>query len=455
MVSTMDRLQPIERPEALFDFVTDTDRGESVVFVGRDTELRRLGGYLRSLQNKFAMEGSHRGDGHTVLFEACPGMGKTALLAQFRHRAELAGLPAIRITHRHLTSFEAFASRLKAGLDSTVRRNRNAAAVRVAKALLPGVNAMFGADAAEATAAATIAVELLSHAGQVLKRYRRPPLAITIDEAALLDERHRDVLVEMHEGTLDWPILPVLAGTHGARQALKRAGVYRLGRERHVGLECLLKHNAHLAFPALCDVFGIGLEPDDVERWASRIATDSNGFPQHVNVGLVSAAEELLAANEQGRAPDIKRAAAQAARRRDGRLPGPSRWRIAPIWNRVGGRHQSDSETLARKSAQECGRSGILVRRKQRSCRPPTTAPASRRGIPSDNTRHRKRRVPTGRRRFPGAIDPVDGSVHRTHLRRTGRAGSLDRRRRPAALGLWTAHRTHTIGPRATSAPVG
>ena len=317
MVSTMDRPQPIERPEELFDFVTDTDRGESVVFVGRDTELRRLGGYLRSLQNKFAMEGSHRGDGHTVLFEACPGMGKTALLAQFRHRAELAGLPAIRITHRHLTSFEAFASRLKAGLDSTVRRNRNAAAVRVAKALLPGVNAMFGADAAEATAAATIAVELLSHAGQVLKRDRRPPLAITIDEAALLDERHRDVLVEMHEGTLDWPILPVLAGTHGARQALKRAGVYRLGRERHVGLECLLKHNAHLAFPALCDVFGIGLEPDDVERWASRIATDSNGFPQHVNVGLVSAAEELLAANEQGRAPDIKRAAAQAAHRRD------------------------------------------------------------------------------------------------------------------------------------------
>ena len=295
MVSTMDRLQPIERPEALFDFVTDTDRGESVVFVGRDTELRRLGGYLRSLQNKFAMEGSHRGDGHTVLFEACPGMGKTALLAQFRHRAELAGLPAIRITHRHLTSFEAFASRLKAGLDSTVRRNRNAAAVRVGK-----------------------------------------------------PHRHRQQRVP---------------STRKRRPGERRRRTARGQRAR------------------------------------------------------------ARAGHQAGR-----RTSRPPPRRR---LPGPSRWRIAPIWNRVGGRRQSDSETLARKSSQECGRSGILVRRKQRSCRPPTTAPASRRGIPSDNTRHRKRRVPTGRRRFPGAIDPVDGSVHRTHLRRTGRAGPLDCRRRP------------------------
>ena len=306
---------PVEDPEGLFDFTATTDRGESGVFVGRDAELKRLDGYLRVLRGH--AEDVPPGDGHTVLFEACPGMGKTALLARFRDRAERAGLPAIRVTHRHLTSFEAFASRLKSGLDSTVRRNRNAATVRVAKALLPGVGALFGADTADAANVAGAAIEALSQVGRAMKGDDRPPLAITIDESALLDKRHQDVMVELHEATLGWPILPVLAGTYGAREALKRAGVYRIGRGRHEELGRLAEREARLAFPALCARFGIGMTPDETERWADRLAVDSGGFPQHLNVGLVSAAEELLDANEQGRAPDIGRAAAQAAGRRD------------------------------------------------------------------------------------------------------------------------------------------
>lgn len=308
---------PIEHPEALFDFTTDTDRGESAVFVGRDAELRRLDGYLRQLRNKSAMAGTHLGDGRTVLFEACPGMGKTALLAQFRKHAEQSGMPAIRLTHHDLTSFAALASRLKAGLDSTVRRNRNATAVRVANALLQGAAALFGPDASEAAAAAAAAIKSLAQAGSAPREDRLPPLAVTVDEAALLDKRHGDVLVQLHEATLDWPILPVLAGTCGARGATKTAGVYRLGRDRGIPLGRLPEHEARQAFPALCDRFGIGLEPDEIERWADRIAAGSQGFPQHLNVGLVSAAEELLDANGQGRAPDIERAAAQASRRRD------------------------------------------------------------------------------------------------------------------------------------------
>lgn len=307
---------PIEDPESLFDFTTTIDRGESAVFVGRDAELKRLDGYLRVSRNKFAGD-FPTGDGHTVLFEACPGMGKTALLARFRDRAERAGVPSIRVTHRHLSSFEAFASRLKAGLNSTVRRNRNAAAVRVAKALLPGAATVFGSDASKAATATAAAIESLARAGNALQQDRRPPLAITIDEAALLDERHRDVMVEIHEATLGWPILPVLAGTYGAREALKRAGVYRLGRGRHEELGCLPGHEARLAFPALCNRFGIRLAPDEIERWADRIADDSDGFPQHLIAGLVSTAEELLEANEQGRAPDIEQGSLHAARYRE------------------------------------------------------------------------------------------------------------------------------------------
>ena len=302
----------IDYPEELFVFATDTDRGASAIFVGRDDELSRLNGYLHQLRDKSA-----HGDGHTALFVACPGMGKTALLGQFRRRVEKAGLPAVQVTHRHLTSPEAFASRLKAGLMSVPRRTLNTTTLGVAKALLPGVGALFGADAAEAAAAATAATEALSRAGHAMTQDYRPPLVITIDEAALLDERHRDLLLEMHEGTLDWPILPVLAGTYGARQALKRAGIYRPGRGRSTRLGCLDEHNARQAFPALCDRFGIGMEPDEIERWADRIAADSSGFPQHLNGGLVSAAEELLEANEQGRSPDIERAAGHAARYRD------------------------------------------------------------------------------------------------------------------------------------------
>ena len=79
---------PIEHPEALFDFTMATDRGESAVFVGRDAELDRLDRYLHQLQRQFALARTQPGDGSTVLFEGSPGVGKTALLAQFRRRAE-------------------------------------------------------------------------------------------------------------------------------------------------------------------------------------------------------------------------------------------------------------------------------------------------------------------------------------------------------------------------------
>ena len=226
-------------------------------------------------------------------------------------------MPAIRLRHHDLTSFGAFASRLKVGLDSTVRRNRSVAAARVAGALLPGASALFGPDASQAATAASAAVESLARARSALRDGHRPPLAITVDEAGLLDKRHADVLVQVHEAVLDWPILPVLAGTYGVRRAMKEAGVYRLARDRDIRLGRLPEREARLALPALCDRFGIGVAADEAERWAERIAADSHGFPQHLNVGLVSAAEEWLEANEQGRAPNIEQAAGRAALRRD------------------------------------------------------------------------------------------------------------------------------------------
>ena len=295
---------PIEHPEALSHFTEGSDRGDADVFVGRAAELDWLDRRLRHLATK----GHVAGADHTVLFEGCPGMGKSALLYEFARRARRSGSPSVDVDLDALTSHGAMRARITRQLnDMSAAHGRvgdiaRAVVVDVGKALLIGH-----------TAKAAMAKD----AGRLPKDRSRIPLVLLIDEAQDLGEEHRAAVRSLHLSNLGWPILPLFAGTHGAGAALGRAGAYRrsIGRDRR--LEPLSEDDARLAFPALCERFGIGMAVGQVEQWANRIAVDSGGFPQHLNVGLTAAAEELLEANERGRAPDLERAAEASADGRD------------------------------------------------------------------------------------------------------------------------------------------
>ena len=302
---------PIEHPEALFDFTMDTDRGESVVFVGRDAELALLHRFLHQVRSRPGPTGLHRGDGHTALFEACPGMGKMALIREFGRRAHLNGCPAVNVDLDSLTSHGAMKECSGHELGALRRGHRRAA--ELAGAALT--------DAGEALRIGRFVKAAIGAAPEPADRWpnnrSRPPLVLLIDEAQDLGAEHKPAVRSLHLANLGWPVLPVFAGTHGAATALGEAGAYRRAEGRDIRLGRLSGAEARQAFPVLCEQFGIDLHPAEHDMWSRRIAADSHGFPQHLNVGLKAAAQELLNANELGRAADFARAATRAADRRD------------------------------------------------------------------------------------------------------------------------------------------
>ena len=303
----------IEHPDSLYDFAKSTDRGSSLVFVGRDAELDRLAEFAEQLRSPPPEDRLHEMlDGQTVLFEACPGMGKTALIREFARLAQKQGCLAMNVDIDTLASHAAMKDHIARELDRLTHRRDWVA--RLAGAALT--------DAGEALRIGNFVKAAIGAAPEPTGCWPdgtpRPPLVLIIDEAQDLGPEHKPAVRSLHLGNLNWPILPVFAGTSGALRAMKKAGAYRLGEGRNEPFGSLPKNEARLAFPAMCDRFGIGMSPREMDRWTARIATGSHGFPQHLNVGLKSAAEEILAANGQGRAPSLERMAEQFSKRRDG-----------------------------------------------------------------------------------------------------------------------------------------
>ena len=304
----------IGNPDGLLDFAGTHDR-RHVLFVGRQTELD----WLLTLAEKTRTAGPEPEDatGDTVMIHACPGMGKTALMDEFRRRAEDAGYPSFRLRHADLLSFEALCDRIDKELRAAAGRRTRAA--NIARTLAGDVAGMFGF---RATAGA---------AGEAAAGLARPttatPVVMTVDEAQNLDATHKTTVQCLHEAQLDWPILPVMAGLANTQDSLEQAGVSRLAEGRDLRLRPLSADEARLAFPAMCERYRVDLDSRTRKRWGKRIARDSLGFPQHLNIGLRAAAAELHRTHARPTPNSLRQVTAEAAVRRAAyyrqRLGGP------------------------------------------------------------------------------------------------------------------------------------
>ena len=108
----------IEHPDSLYGFAKSTDRGSSLVFVGRDAELDRLAEFAEQLRSPPPEDRLHEMlDGQTVLFEACPGMGKTALIREFARLAQKQGCLAMNVDIDSLASHAAMKDHIARELD--------------------------------------------------------------------------------------------------------------------------------------------------------------------------------------------------------------------------------------------------------------------------------------------------------------------------------------------------
>ena len=100
--------------------------------------------------------------------------------------------------------------------------------------------------------------------------------------------------------------------------ALGGCGVSRLSHQARMALEPLEKAEAEEAVDRMFRRYRVGGGADELRRWAAAVAEDSSGFPQHLHVGMMTAAEVLAKEGGVARADGLApaRAKARTARRK-------------------------------------------------------------------------------------------------------------------------------------------
>ena len=280
----------VDEVRKLRNFARSTDR-ESLVFVGRVAELGLLHDHLEGMWERW--QDGHGAEGQTTIIHACPGMGKTALIGEFGKQAKSQEHAVVHASMEDLASFERLNESITRGL--TAHPQWKALGIALAK------------DVGK-----FMKLPALAEAAVRYKVQARGAVVVMVDEAQDLKERHMECAKWLHMGTHGWPILPIYAGTGGTREAMKDAGIYRIGRNRQLRLQPMPPEETHLAFPAMCQKYGVMLDAAE-SQWTEAISKDSVGFPQHLNVGLCEAAGEIVDAVEEGREPSLRIARENAA----------------------------------------------------------------------------------------------------------------------------------------------
>ena len=298
---------PVPDIDGLLRFSRQRDRSRSAIFVGRRAELARF-----AEEAHLTFDDWRHGRpvaGAALVVSGCPGMGKSALLEHFAR--EVCNQPddpdsplAIAMPIPRLLSEAAIAD---AVLDAAQTKSHPAhrlldAMATVGEDVLTGFR-IFKAE----RSAARIANAWREHA------VARRPIVLLVDEAQNAEpEQNKAILSLLHEGMIDLPILPVFAGLNDTPDALRECGISRLRDDADMPLPRLVQGDARAAVAELMERHGV---VGDTAAWIDAVAADSLGFPQHLHVGLATAAG-VLAQNDGRAAPPGLRAARDHARQR-------------------------------------------------------------------------------------------------------------------------------------------
>ncbi len=305
--------------EGLADFAVSTDRDEPVKFVGRVKQIATL---KRSLE--VGLEHWRRGKpiawkGASWLFQGAPGAGKTALLS---HLGSLK--IEDRTTGKHVEANICLLDR-KADLYDGLRLEK-----KVAEAFIPGsARKMEGREAIREGGEASVDIGI-AQAGasghrttdkplraweDVVREIRESPkkhvpLLLLVDEAQALEDAARNQLMWLHEGTHGLPIVPVFGGLAWSKKRFEALGVSRLSDDRVHTLEALSEAECREAVRFFFGLYRIAGIAREGEKWERVIARESQGWPQHLHIGLKALAKELVVAHG-----DLERADEAAARK--------------------------------------------------------------------------------------------------------------------------------------------
>ena len=122
------------------------------------------------------------------------------------------------------------------------------------------------------------------------------PVCLLVDEIQTVTSDAAETLMELHKGEHELPIVAVLAGLASSRERLRMAGLARLSSGAVHTLGPLALNEAAKSVRKFLNEFRVidctQLGPD----FEQLIATDSEGWPQHLHNGLRSLARELVRA---------------------------------------------------------------------------------------------------------------------------------------------------------------
>lgn len=269
--------------EGLREFAMQPDRDESPFFVGRNQELSWLREQAALVLRNW--KAGRPAGGRTTVVTGCPGMGKSSLLQHFqRTRCERTDDPeapvavAMSVSHMHTG---------KDVVDEVYRTLAKAEGA-VGEAALA-----IGRDLAGKWKFSTVFDALRSTWRK--QKSRMPAICLLVDEIQNASQDNGMALGELHEGALNLPILPVYAGLNDSVEVLRECGISRLSNNAQVNLLLLEPEDAAKAVERMLTTFRVEGEGGVVKQWVDQIAADSLNFPQHLHIGLETAARALLA----------------------------------------------------------------------------------------------------------------------------------------------------------------
>ncbi len=254
------------------------DRGEARYFHGRDNVLKKFRTFLN--RSKPASTGT------TMMIQAAPGAGKTALLTEC---ARIAGLQGWQVAEMEPIDL----------LDANELHNAVRSSWKVWRPWLKGMSAGINVGLA------SVEVEFGRKASTPLAGLKEgtTPLLLLLDEAQELIDipsepplpfmRAKSLLTSIHNGRVTRPVILIAAGLGGTGEAFTRLAMSRSGKGYQIDLAPLRKTPTRAVIQDW--LIEEGGAKGDPTIWIDAIAPETHGWPQHIMAYVEPAIDYLKA----------------------------------------------------------------------------------------------------------------------------------------------------------------
>ncbi len=305
---------PPADPLPLDVWLKRTDRAEAgrePFFRGREAEYGVYQSSVSSLSEGIV-------GGGTMIFQGAPGAGKSALMAECLEAVRRHSTPAdpwVAVTLRpetlqsavdvvmrlveaanlEMTRLRGLESGVLAGnLEDWLDRGRRFYQELSERGVGVGGISVGGRPAADQGETPLSAERAFRQAAALLAQCR---LVVCVDEAqnTPVSAQTKGVMDCLHQPPGGLFLVAAFFGLSDTQEVLRQCGLSRFARGRVVNLEPLPVEEAAAVIRAAFAAYGFTGTPADRERWITRLAELSQGWPQHLNSVSVAAGEVLQA----------------------------------------------------------------------------------------------------------------------------------------------------------------